>query len=97
MALYSNQSLPPVLLLQIKQWRIFCLGICGGRHKPGTQQPDHAHGSYKQFTAEEEARIGKRAAEHGVASTVCYFNKVFSDRVVKESSVRPWRKIFAEC
>ena len=62
--------------------------------KPGTQHPDRTRGSYEQFTAEEKARIGKRAAEHGVASTVRYFNKVFSDRIVKESSVRTWKKIF---
>ena len=60
--------------------------------KPGTQHSDRTHGLYEQFTSEEKARIGKRAAEHGVASTVCYFNKVFPDRVVKESSVRTWKK-----
>ena len=36
--------------------------------KPGTQQPDRTRGSYEQFTAEEKARIGKRAAKHGIAS-----------------------------
>ena len=51
--------------------------------KLGTQHPDRTRGSYEQFTAEEKERIGKRAAEHGVASTVRYFNKVFSDRVVR--------------
>ena len=51
--------------------------------KPGTQHPDRTPGSCEQFTAEEKARIGKRAAEHGAASTVRYFNKVFSDRVVR--------------
>ena len=55
--------------------------------KLGTQKPDCARGSYEQFTVEEKARIGKRAGEHGVASTVRYFSKVFSDHVVKESSV----------
>ena len=41
-----------------------------------------------QFTAEEKARMGKRA---GIASTVIrYFNKIYSDREVKESSVRTW-------
>ena len=64
-------------------------------NKPGTQQPDRTRGSYEQFTAEEKARIGKRAAEHGVTSTVRYFNKVFSDRVVKESSVRTWKKKYS--
>ena len=29
-----------------------------------------------QFTAEEKARMGKRAAESGIASTVRYFNKI---------------------
>ena len=64
--------------------------------KPGTQHPDRTRGSYEQFTAEEKARIGKRAAEHGVASTVRYFNKVFSDRIVKESSVRTWKKKYLQ-
>ena len=64
--------------------------------KPGTQQPDRTRGSYEQFTAEEKARIGKRAAKHGIASTVRYFNKVFSDRVIKESSVCMWKKKYLQ-
>ena len=44
-----------------------------------------------QFTPEEKVRIGKRAAEYGVASTVRHFKQKFSDREVKESSVRTWK------
>ena len=45
-------------------------------------------GSYTKFTAERRAVIGKRAAEHGVA-TIRYIKKQFSD--MKESNVRTWR------
>ena len=48
-------------------------------------------GSYEQFTPEEKLQMGKRAAERGMASTIRYFQKLFSDRAVKESSVRTWR------
>ena len=48
-------------------------------------------GSYKKFTPEEKLKMGKRAAEHGMASPVQYFHKLFSDRAVKESSVCTWR------
>ena len=48
-------------------------------------------GSYKKFTPEEKLKMGKRAAEHGMASPVQYFHKLFSDHAVKESSVCTWR------
>ena len=53
-------------------------------------------GPYVQFTPEEKARIGKRAAEYGVASTVRHFKRTFSDREVKESSVRTWRNKYLD-
>jgi len=54
--------------------------------KDAISQSTKAHGPYMQFTAEEKARMGKRAAEFGIASTVRYFNKIYSDREVKENS-----------
>ena len=30
-------------------------------------------GTYERFTAEEKAKIGRRAAEHSVMALVCYF------------------------
>ena len=48
-------------------------------------------GAYERFTAEEKARIGKRAAEHGVTASVRYFSKVFPGRSLRESSVRTWK------
>ena len=48
-------------------------------------------GPYVQFTPEEKARIWKHAAEYGVASTVRHFKRTFSEREVKENSVRTWR------
>ena len=58
--------------------------------KHAVSQTTKTRGPYVQFTAEEKARMGKRAAECGIASTVRYFNKIYSDREVKESSVRTW-------
>ena len=48
-------------------------------------------GSYEQFTPEEKLQMSKRAAEYGVASTIQYFQKLYSDCAVKESSVHTWR------
>ena len=45
-------------------------------------------GSYEQFTPEEKLQMGKRAAERGVASTIQYFQKLFSDRAVTERKQR---------
>ena len=42
------------------------------------------------FTAEEKATIGKRAAEFGVTNTIRHFKKEFTDRELKESTVRLW-------
>ena len=54
----------------------------------GLKESSKERGPYVQFTPEEKARIGKRATEYGVASTVRHFKRTFSDHKVKESSVR---------
>ena len=55
------------------------------------QQPAK-RGTYAKFTSKQRAVIGKRAAEHGVATTVRCYEKQFPD--VKESSVRTWRNVY---
>ena len=45
---------------------------------------------YSVFTAGEKATIGKRAAEFGVTNTIHHFKKQFTDRELKESTVRLW-------
>ena len=42
------------------------------------------------YTDKEKYKIGKRAAEMGVTSTLRYFEKEFVDRPLKESTVRTW-------
>ena len=37
-------------------------------------------GPYKDYTAEEKAKVAKRAAECGVTSTIRYFAAEFADR-----------------
>ena len=37
-------------------------------------------GAYEHFTPKEKARIGKRAAEHGVTATLRFFSKAFPGR-----------------
>ena len=49
-------------------------------------------GAYAKFTPAQKAGIGKRAAEHGVAATVRYFEKKYPG--LKESSVRTWKKTY---
>ena len=51
----------------------------------------HTRGPYEHFTTDEKAKIGKKAAEIGVAATVKLFSKQFHGRVLKENSVRTWR------
>ena len=53
-------------------------------------------GPYEHFSAQEKAKIGKDAAEHGVAATVRRYQKLFPMRSVKESSVRTWRNKYLE-
>ena len=61
------------------------------------QQPaKRARGPYTKFTAEQRATIGKRAAEHGVAATVRYYEKQYPNGNVKDSSVRTWRNATSE-
>ena len=61
----------------------------GPSYKASTKKE---RGSHEQFTPEEKLQMGKRAAEHGVASTIRYFHMLFSDHAVKESSVCTWQK-----
>ena len=49
-------------------------------------------GEYEKFSADEKARVGKRAAEHSVLATICHFSKVYQDHPLKESTVRGWKK-----
>ena len=51
-------------------------------------------GSYAKLTQQHKAEIGKRAAEHGIASTVRYYAKRLPDCPLKESSVRTWRNSY---
>ena len=51
-------------------------------------------GSYAKLTQQQKAEIGKRAAEHGIALTICYYAKRHPDCPLKESSVRTWRNSY---
>ncbi len=51
---------------------------------------------YNVFTAEEKATIAKRAAELGVTNTIRFFKKKFTDRKLKESTVRLWVKRYKQ-
>ena len=44
--------------------------------------------SYAKFADGQEAEMSKRAAEHGIASTIRHFTKKYPD--LRESSVRTW-------
>ena len=44
--------------------------------------------NYAKFSPEQKAEVGRRAAEHGVASTIRYYDGQFS---LKESKIRGWR------
>ena len=55
-----------------------------------TSSNSRKRGAYQNYTDEERARIGKRAAEFGVTNTLRHFSKQFTDRPLKESTVRTW-------
>ena len=55
-----------------------------------TSSDSRKRGAYQNYTDEERARIGKRAAEFGVTNTLRHFSKQFTDRPLKESTVRTW-------
>ena len=49
-------------------------------------------GEYTKLTSKEKAEIGKRASEHGIASTIRHLAKKYPN--LKESSVRTWKNIY---
>ena len=50
-----------------------------------------SRGKYEIFSPDEKAKIGKRAAEHGVLSTIRHFSKIYPDCALNESTVRGWK------
>ena len=50
-------------------------------------------GPYQKLSGPKRAEIGRRAAEHGVASTVRYYAGKLPEEL-KESSVRTWKKLY---
>lgn len=50
-----------------------------------------SRGKYEIFSPDKKAKIGKRAAEHGVLSTIRHFSKIYPDRALNESTVRGWK------
>ena len=64
--------------------------------QPSTTKDTKRRGHYYVFTETEKAEIAKRAAEFGVTSTVRHFNKKFTDRELKESTVRTWANRYKE-
>ena len=57
-----------------------------------TVQQPVKRGSYAKFISEQKTAILKRATEHWIAATVCYYEKQFPH--VKESSVHNWRNTY---
>ena len=56
-----------------------------------------AHETYSFLTAAQKYEVGKRAAEHGVTTTIHYYGKVASpDLARKESSMRRFKNSYQE-
>ena len=49
-------------------------------------------GQYKKYTAQEKAKVAKRAAECGVTNSIRHFASEFSTRPLNEGTVRVWVK-----
>ena len=52
-------------------------------------------GVYQKLSAEKKAEIGKRAAEHGVITTVRYYASKLPEPL-KESSVWTWKNVYTK-
>ena len=48
-------------------------------------------GNYEHLSTRDKAKIAKYAAENGVTAAIRHFSKVFTGRLLKESSVRTWK------
>ena len=58
----------------------------------GDEIDDYKHfGTYQHFTSKEKLELGKRAAELGISSTVCYFTaKPGEERTLSPSTLIAW-------
>lgn len=62
--------------------------------KPLLDGQPTARGKYFVYSEKEKLKIAKRAAEMGVTNTIRHFKKEFSDRPLKESTVRTWMNAY---
>ena len=46
---------------------------------------------YVKFTDSQKVLIGKKAAEHGVTSSICYFSKKYPNFDLKETTIRRFK------
>ena len=61
-----------------------------------TSSTSSSRGPYLHLTPAQKFQIGKRASEHGVTNTLCYYKKSFPDLPLKETSVRRFKDSYRE-
>ena len=55
-----------------------------------------ARGTYSFLTPAQKYEVGKRAAEYGVAATICHYGIKYPDLVLKENSVHRFKNAYQE-
>ena len=53
-----------------------------------------ARGPYFKLTAAHRFQVGKRAAEHGIAASIRFFEKKYPDLRLKETTVRRFKNLY---
>jgi len=69
------------------------------QEKPGSSAVEsisNKRGKYLTLTPAQRFEVGKRAAEHGVAAALRYFEKKYPHLALKETSVRRLRNLYQE-
>ena len=59
-----------------------------------TGKHEGKHFSYLKISGEQKALIAKYAAENGIVAALAHFPKDYPDGLLKESTVRGWKKNF---
>ena len=53
-----------------------------------------ARGPYFKLTAAQRSQVGKRAAEHGIAASIRFFEKKYPDLRLKETTVKRLKNLY---
>ena len=84
--------MPPALVSANKEVKLLL-----EESKSGIDKGKNTRGTYYNYSDEERLKVGKKAAEMGVTSTIRHYKEELKNRPLKESTIRTWMNPYKKC